>query len=143
SFKGSAQRYNYAPTSVQVGTVRHYYWCGYDKAYGNFDTDTILTQSIDTKTGHRTPVEVALRPTRGAWDKQYTCNPGVVMGSFTNPTDHRHYRIALFYVGAANAKGVHNSIGVAYSNDWTTFHKRSTPVLSPPAACAGRYGYGH
>jgi hypothetical protein len=142
SFKGSSDRYNYAPTAVQVGTVRHYYWCGYDKAYGNFDSDTILTQSIDTKTGHKTPVQVALRPTRGAWDKQYTCNPGVVMGSFTNPTDHRHYRIALFYVGAANAKGVHNSIGVAYSNDWTTFHKRSTPVLSPPAGCSAKYGYG-
>lgn len=142
SFKGSSDRYNYAPTAVQVGTVRHYYWCGYDKAYGNVDSDTILTQSIDTRTGHKTPVEVALRPTRGAWDSRYTCNPGVVMGSFTNPADHRHYRIALFYVGAANAQGVHNSIGVAYSNDWTTFRKRSTPVLSPPASCAGKYGYG-
>src|SRR5882757_1003890 len=70
SFKGSTDRYNYAPTVVQGGTTRHYYWCGYEKAYPGFDSDTILTQSYDTKTHHKSAVTVALTPTKGAWDRK-------------------------------------------------------------------------
>jgi hypothetical protein len=147
SFKGTTDVYNYAPTVVQSGTTRHYYWCGYDEAYPGFDSDTILTQTYDTQTHQKSAVSVVLRPTAGAWDKHYTCNPSVVMGTFVNPTDGKTYHIALYYVGNANSEGIHNSIGVAYSNDWHTFHKQATPVLSPPASCSGlsgdaKYGYG-
>jgi hypothetical protein len=147
SFKGTTDIYNYSPTVVQSGTTRHYFWCGYDEAYSGFDSDTILTQSYDTATHEKSAVSVVLRPTQGAWDKEYTCNPSVVMGHFTNPTDGKSYDIALYYVGASNGSGVHNSIGVAYSNDWHTFVKRSTPVLSPPSDCvnsdgSAKYGYG-
>lgn len=146
TFKGTSDRYNYAPTVVQSGTTRHYYWCGYDFAYAGHDSDTILTESYDTKTHKTSAVSVALAPSQGKWDYGNTCNPSVVMGRFVNPIgDGTTYSIALYYVGSTGT--THNSIGVAYSNDWHTFHKRPTPVLSPPAGCSSlpgdaKYGYG-
>jgi hypothetical protein len=141
TFKGTRELYNYAPTVVQSGTTRHYYWCGYDFAYAGHDSDTILTQSYDTRTHEKSAVSVALAPTKGRWDYGNTCNPSVVMGKFENPLgDGKTYDIALYYVGSTG--GSHNSIGVAYSTDWHTFRKRATPVLSPPTDCADSYGYG-
>jgi len=152
-FKGTSEIYNYAPTAVQGGKPgsvrRHYYWCGYDKGYSGHDSDTILTQSYDPKTRTMSALSVALTPSRGSWDSGNVCNPSVVMGTFKNPIgDGKTYSIALYYAGSTG--GNHNSIGVAYSNDWHTFHKRATPLLSPPAppACTKpktgtpKYGYG-
>ena len=64
SFKGSTDVYNYSPTVVQSGTVRHYFWCGYDEAWLGFDTDTVLTKSYDTATHETSAVSVVLRPGR-------------------------------------------------------------------------------
>jgi hypothetical protein len=131
---------------------------------GGVHTDNIYYRSYDTATHQwqqSEPQEV-MWPSSDAkygsaaqnyWDSAFTCNPSVITGNFT--FDGTTYHQALYYVGARCEYvggdhpincGIHNSIGVAFTNDWVHFTRYADangvpqPVLKWP--CAYGYGYG-
>ncbi|MBO0880373.1 MAG: hypothetical protein J2P17_08485 [Mycobacterium sp.] len=128
-------------------------------------TDNIYYRSYDTATHQwqqSEPQEVMwpssdLRYGSAAqnyWDSSYTCNPSVITGNFT--FKGTTYHTALYYVGARCVYvggdqdpwncGIHNSIGVAFTNDWVHFTRYTDangvpqPVLKWP--CTYGFGYG-
>jgi hypothetical protein len=92
------------------------------------ETDTILYESIDVTTHQMIGPEVVLAETPGAWDSEYTCNPHVIRGVFTNPLgDGQVYTFAMYYVGTK--VGTNNSIGAAFSVDGLIWKKFPSPVI--------------
>ena len=129
---GRAGRWDYTPSVIQTGDVQQFWWCGSapNPAKLSQDTDAILYESIDVRTGERHGPFIAFAETPGAWDSAYTCNPRVVKGAFGNPLgDGQSYSYALYYVGTANVAGTENSIGVAFSNDGRSWKKYPSPVI--------------
>jgi hypothetical protein len=138
---GRAGRYDYTPSVIQTGHVQQFWWCGNapNPAKSSQDTDTILYESIDLITGQQVGPLVALAETPGAWDAQYTCNPEVVQGKFSNPLgDGQTYTYALYYVGTDNVAGTANGIGVAFSDDGISWKKYPSPVI--PTTNPNGYG---
>lgn len=131
--------YDYTPSVIQTGNLRQFWWCGLgaNPLLNSQRTDTILYESIDTVTGQIIGPKIVLAETPGAWDSEFTCNPHVIRGQFTNPLgDGLTYSYAMYYVGTE--KGTNNSIGVAFSNDgmeWKKFPKPIVPSTYP-------FGYG-
>jgi len=132
--------YDYSPTMVQSGDIQEYYWCGYGPAHAKATDDPRIVSASDViyhatynvKTHVKTAPIPVLTETPDTWDERWVCNLSVVMG-FAPFGDGQTYAAALYYVGSSTKLGTHNSIGVAFTNDWTHFRKWSAPVLSPPA----------
>lgn len=136
---GRYGRYDYSPSVYQSGTLQQFWWCGraQNPALSSQDTDAILYESIDTHTHQTVGPKVVLAETPGAWDAQYTCNPHVIRGVFTNPLgDGKVYSYAMYYVGIK--LGTNNSIGAAFSNDGIVWKKYPTPVI--PSISPSGYG---
>jgi hypothetical protein len=162
--QGTVQHYYWCGYGTHPSAT--YTLTGDGKTYtgGGGRTDNIYYRSYDTATHQwqqSAPQEV-MWPSADAkygsaaqnyWDSAFTCNPSVITGNFSY--DGTVYHQALYYVGArceyvggtnpVNC-GIHNSIGVAFTNDWVHFTRYADangvprPVLSWP--CAYGYGYG-
>ncbi|QNE16721.1 hypothetical protein F1D05_00915 [Kribbella qitaiheensis] len=135
--------YDYTPTVIQQGSVQRIWWCGQAANPSNpsQNTDAILYATYDTATGAQSTPVAVLGPTAGAWDHVFTCNPGVVGGTFSNPLgDGITYHLAMYYVGTAEPDGSANSIGVAFSNDGVTWKKDPSPVVTAANPTPGAYG---
>lgn len=129
---GRPYLYDYSSSVIQDGTVRKFWWCGQGQnpVVSSQFTDTILYESIDSATGQQVGPKVVLAETPNAWDSAYTCNPHVVLGTFTNPLgDGVTYTYALYYVGTSETEYTNNSIGVAFSNDGISWKKYPSPAI--------------
>jgi hypothetical protein len=138
---GRIAKYDYSPSVIQTGEVRQFWWCGSarnpDKQ--SQDSDAIIYESVNLATGETVGPLTVLAETPGGWDSQYTCNPKVIEGTFSNPLgDGQNYTYALYYVGVSYVSN--NNIGVAFSNDGIAWKKYPKPVIS--AASPNGYGVG-
>jgi hypothetical protein len=127
---GRLGRYDYSPSIIQTGNVRQFWWCGIARNPTNSsqETDAILYESMDMTTLKATAPVTVLAETKGAWDAEFTCNPKVIGGTFTNPLgDGVTYKYALYYVGINQLSN--NNIGVAFSLDGISFKKYPQPVI--------------
>lgn len=139
--------YDYAPSVIQNGTLRQYWWCG----LGNIDGqtrqgDVIFYRTYNSGTGAWSATTRVLQPATGTWDGENICDPSVVRGNFSyNGTTYSHamYYTALNTLVATNnpAYNAFNRIGVAFSNNGTTWVKYPNPVIAPVGS-AGVYGAG-
>jgi hypothetical protein len=144
--------YNYSPSVIQTGNIQQFWWCGQapNPANPSQNTDTIQYYSVNLQTQATVGPETVLAETPGTWDSQYTCNPKVVKGTFTNPLGNGlTYTYALYYVATDNFIGMPNqgdpnSIGVAFSNDGINWTKYPNPVITYSAQdkANGWYGVG-
>jgi hypothetical protein len=138
---GTPGDYNYSPSVMQIGNVQYFYWCsaGTNPNDSSQYSDTIKYESINLSTGATVGPEIVLAETPGTWDSEFTCNPKVVTGQFTNPLGNgTNYTEALYYVAT---NGGANSIGVAFSNDGVTWAKYPNPVIAYNPNDTG-YGVG-
>ena len=141
AFLGRAGRYDYSPSALQTGNVQQFWWCGQARnpEKSSQDSDSIQYASTDLTTHQVTLPQTVLAETPGTWDAQFTCNPKVVRGTFTNPlADGQTYTYAMYYVATAYDNGESNAIGVAFSNDGIQWKKYPEPVIRPTAPT----GYG-
>ncbi len=137
--------YDYAPSIIQSGALRQYWWCGYGPVPGGVpsggtSSDVIYYRTYDSSTGQYSPIQEVLTPTNAAWDAEYTCDPSVIEGHFTDPENGRSYTYALYYSGTNVA--YNGRIGVAFSNDGVTWVKYSQPVIFPAVYPTPLYGAG-
>jgi hypothetical protein len=129
---GRGGYWNYSPSVIQTGDVQQFWWCGTGKnpADPSQISDSILYESINTRTQVRQGPFVVLAETPGSWDAEYTCNPRVIGGTFVNPLgDGETFTYEMFYVGTPD--GISNSIGAAFSNDGIKWAKYPDPVILP------------
>lgn len=128
------QGYNYAPSIINTGGTTDVWWCGQGL------TDVIYHRTATG--GGLGPVQQVLFP-RQTWNRQYTCDPSVIKGNFTNPQDGGHYQFIMYYSGADNQPGWNNQLGLAYSNDginWVDWQGDS--ILKPIGNASDNYGLG-
>jgi hypothetical protein len=128
---------------MQSGNVRQFWWCGQgvNPNDQSQNTDVILYGSINLTTKQTYGPVTVLAETPGAWDSEYTCNPKVIGGTFTNPLgDGQTFRYAMYYVGTASPGGIANSIGVAFSKDGINWRKYPHPVIA--STSESNYGVG-
>jgi hypothetical protein len=139
---GNVGRVNYSPSVIENEGTRHFWWCssGVNPADHSQNTDAIFYQSVNVKTlQHNGPPILVLAESPGKWDSAYTCNPKVIAGRFKNPLgDGQTYPYAMYYVATGSATGLHNSIGVAFSNDGIYWRKYPQPVIH----YTSEHGYG-
>lgn len=132
TFVGRAGRYDYSPSVIQTGDQVQIWWCGMGKNPENpdQDSDSILYETVDTKTSRKSHPQIVLAETPGTWDRVFTCNPRVIRGSFRDPLgDGKTYTYAMYYVATASGAGLQNNIGVAFSNDGVHWHKYQHPLI--------------
>lgn len=134
--------YDYAPSVINEGSLQKYWWCGYGPAPAhpgrpNF-ADTIYYRAYDGSTGTWSAIQQVLTPTSGTWDAKHTCDPSVVKGNFAY--NGANYAYAMYYT--ATDTDTNNRVGVAFSNNGTTWVKRPTPVIFPRNATQAQTSYG-
>lgn len=135
--------YDYAPSIIQEGNIRKYWWCGEGTVPGtSFVTDVIYYRTHDASTNSWTPIVQVLAPTVGSWDGHFLCDPSVIRGQFTNPENAQTYSYAMYYTATDNTAGLNNRIGVAFSNNGTSWVKFSQPVIYPANSPTTTYGAG-
>jgi hypothetical protein len=140
---GRPAAYDYSPSVIQSGNILQIWWCGLapNPNKGSQVSDAILYATVDRTTGTTSKWQAVMGETPGAWDSMYTCNPRVVAGSFANPLgDGATYSYAMYYVATGLRNGLHNSIGVAFSNDGVHWKKYPQPVIV--ASTQVNYGLG-
>ena len=143
SIAGRAGVYDYSPSVMQSGNLQQSWWCGANDNPNAREqlSDTIQYQSIDLSTHKRSEPVTVLTETPGEWDSTYTCNPKVIMGSFTNPLGNgQNFTYAMYYVGLSSAANTNNFIGVAFSKDGISWKKYPNPIIAPETSDG--YGVG-
>jgi hypothetical protein len=113
------------------------WWCG--PYYG----DAIYYSEL-TSSGWTSP-QVVMTTSSSGWDSFHVCDPTVVEGNFT--ADGYSWDYAMYYTGSTTEDGTdnefNNHVGVAFSNDGTSWHKYSAnPVIHPKGDASGSYGAG-
>lgn len=148
--------YNYAPSVIQTGTTRQYWWCGQGtNPLTGVMTDTIFYRSYNTSTGVYAPITMVLYPSAGPnmWDEAYTCDPSVIKGAFVDPDNATTYSYAMYYTATdrgphgidagTSLDGTNNRVGIAYSNDGVHWVKYSAnPIIYPQVYPTNAYGAG-
>ncbi len=140
---GRAGAYDYSPSVIQTGDVQQFWWCGsgVNPTNPSQASDAILYETINASTHQTFGPVIVLAETAGSWDSEYTCNPRVVRGTFTNPLGNgQNYSYEMFYVATADADGANNSIGGAFSIDGAQWDKYPTPLI--PSTSTTGYGVG-
>jgi hypothetical protein len=136
--------YNYSPSIIQTGNERQVWWCGEspNPAESRRNADAIIYESMNLVTAHANgSPQMVMAETPNSWDSAFSCNPKVVAGTFSNPLGDGHsYQYAMYYVGTAKLSGLANSIGVAFSNDGTSWKKYPEPVIQTTSS--ETYGLG-
>jgi hypothetical protein len=135
--------YDYAPSSLRpAGSNTVYnFWCGYgSRPGGNGDVIYFQTYPAPGTSGSPGPVTKVLTPTAGAWDLYHDCDPSIVSGTFTYAGTS--YAYALYYTGSNTANGGQSQIGVAFSNNLTTWVKYPNPIVTPIIYSSSEYGAG-
>jgi hypothetical protein len=143
-FLDRAGKYDAYPSHLFIDGVHHLWFCGFSTNGPDGVIDGIF---YTFKTGNlgaggwSTPVEVFNRTT-SPWAEHHVCDPSVVLGDFLY--NGLHYRFALYYTADDNSSpfGVNNQIGLAFSNDGTTWVAHPTPVLTTTNAFNATYGVG-
>jgi len=135
--------YNYAPSVIQEENTQKFWWCGQGTVPGtSFTTDVIYNNSYNFKTGEWSEPAMVLWPSLGKWDSQYTCDPSVIQGTFSNPKENgKNYSYAMYYGGTDDISG-NCRVGLAYSNDGVTWVKYGKPVIYPQSYPTSSYGAG-
>lgn len=137
--------YNYAPSMFQDGNIQKFWWCGYDPNIPGTGKpgDVIYYTSVDLSTQTWSATQEVLRPTAGSWDSAFTCDPSVIVGSFTVPGIGGPYSYAMYYGATDRADGTNNRVGVAFSNDGINWVKYGgNPVFFPQTYPTSGYGAG-
>lgn len=160
--------YNYGASVIQVGSTRHYFWCGpYSQFasgvnYPPYDRDNILYAAFDVnQNAWVTGVEVVLTPSienPQLWDSAHTCDPSVVVGPW-NYGGVTHDWV-LYYTGASMAHSGagsqqsevnNNKIGVAFLKrdpagnaltKWKVVRASGNPVIKGYAGSDAEYSAG-
>jgi hypothetical protein len=96
--------YAYSASEIDQGTYLKFWWCGggYVSGYSG-TTDVIYYRSYNTSTSQWSAISQVISPVVGSWEFNYgsgTCNPTVVMGTFT-PGGGNTYSYALYYTAAS------------------------------------------
>jgi hypothetical protein len=126
--------YDYAPTVMWGdGVTMKMWWCGTEGG-----GDVIYYSELDG--GSWSSPVVVLTPSTSAWDEYHVCDPSVVEGDFT--ADGTSWSYAMYYAGADDAVGTDTHVGVAFSNDGTSWQKYSGNPLIHPETHDGGYGAG-
>lgn len=129
---GNIGRYNYSPSVIQANEMRYVWWCsqGTNPADNSQLSDAIFYESVNMTTLEAHGPFLVLAETPDTWDGWYACNPKVIGGLFRNPLgDGKTYSYAMYYVATGLATALHNSIGVAFSNDGINWRKYPEPVI--------------
>jgi len=132
---GGDGQWDYAPTvMIGDGSTIKMWWCGENSD----STDSIYYSELESS-GWTSPQEV-MSPSSNDWDSNHVCDPSVVKGNFT--ADGSSWDYAMYYTGTKKAE-TENSIGVAFSNDRTSWHKYSgNPVITAENDDTDKYGAG-
>ena len=146
--------YDYGASIIQIGSVRQYWWCSPGPVNGGA-SDTIKYRTYNLTTGVYSAIQTVLAPdpTVATWDKSYICDPSVIKGAFTDPSNGAKYTYAMYYTATdrgpgstysgTTLDGTNNRIGIAYSNDGTTWSRYSAnPVIYPAVFPTDTYGAG-
>ncbi len=133
----SHSNYDYAPSPMFDGSTIKVWWCGYDATDpGNGDA---IFYAEDSGSGWSAPRMVLTKSPTG-WDSTHTCDPSVVKGSFSY--NGASYTYAMYYSGTDQCCA-NTRIGVAFSNDGTTWVKdAANPIISPAGGTTTGYGAG-
>lgn len=145
---GRANEYDAYPAHIfDTSAGRHrIWWCG----YGSTESDAIFYSSKAGQLGPggwTSPSEVFTQDQAG-WTTRHTCDPSVVKSSFSYAGSS--YSWALFYTGwwtsgcppETTCLSGRNAIGVAYSNNGTSWTPYSNPVLKGDPSVITNYGAG-
>ena len=133
-------RYDYGPSTIQVGSTLQIWWCGGDT--DTRTTDNIYYRQIDVASQTYGPIISVLKPTPGTWDQAFVCDPTVIRGDWQYPPNSgNHYSYYMSYTGTANASGTSNGMGVAYSNDGINWVKYPGSIFSSTTG-SSTYGVG-
>lgn len=120
----SRSDYDYAP-SVMIGDgpLIKMWWGG-----GTGSGDGIYYSTLSSN-GWAAPTLVMQKSGSG-WDSQHVCDPSVIKGNFSyNGTS---YSYAMYYTGTYDSIGYDSHVGVAFSNNGTSWVKcSSNPILHP------------
>ena len=124
-----------------VDGVHHMWWCSQIQ-HGTY-LDSIWhsqkTTALSLTSGWSTPTKV-LDHTQIAWTDSLVCDPTVVLGHFSfggNP-----YRFAMYFTALQNGSTENNAVGVAFSNNGTSWTARASEVILPDNPFDGSYGAG-
>jgi len=120
----SRSDYDYAP-SVMIGDGSQIkmWWGG-----GTGAGDGIYYSTLSGG-GWSTPLLVMQKSASG-WDGQHVCDPSVIKGSFIY--SGTTYSYAMYYTATYDSIGYDSHVGVAFSNNGTTWVKNAAnPILSP------------
>lgn len=132
--------YSYAPSSIYGYPYEYHFYCG--NSISNKTIDNIIFRKYfwNGSVWQVISESSVLAPTIGMWDKIHVCDPSVVQGSFK--LDNISYSYAMFYTGSAdpNSNGTENEIGVAFSNNLTTWKKFPFQIIKKN--CTSCWGVG-
>lgn len=127
--------FDYAPSVMYGDGSEIKMWWG-----GGTGSGDGIYYSTNSSSGWSTPVKVMEKSASG-WDNYHTCDPSVIKGSFN--VNGTTYAYAMYYTGTYDAVGYDSHIGVAFSNDGTTWTKyASNPVIDPTGSATSQYGAG-
>ncbi|HEY0828528.1 MAG TPA: hypothetical protein VGE40_10565, partial [Bacilli bacterium] len=130
---GSGFSYDYAPSVIVEGSSTKIWWCG----RGSTGNDVVWYSEKIGSGSFSTPSTV-LSPSQ-TWESTHTCDPSVIKGSFT--MGGNSYTYAMYY-GAADATNMSTKIGVAFSNNGTSWTKYSANPIISNADSIYDYGIG-
>lgn len=126
--------FDYAPSVMYGDGSQIKMWWG-----GGTGSGDGIYYSTASSSGWSSPVKVMQKSSSG-WDSYHTCDPSVIKGSFR--INGTNYSYAMYYTGSNNAVGYNSRIGVAFSNNGTSWTKYGTPVINSTENADGQYGVG-
>lgn len=137
--------YRYCPAAVEVGGVRHVFYCRNKDAYSVVD---YIYHAVPSPSGALAGETVVLAPADSvgaAWDSYHVCDPSVIAGRFWY--GGRYYRYMMAYLGVKGrpgdassdgAKCVNNKVGLAVSDSldggWTRMGADCVVKTATPAS---------
>lgn len=131
-----ANRWDGYPAHLFYGGKHHVWWCSQGS---NFQDAIYYAHKSGAlgPGGWSSPVQV-LAHAQVPWATNHTCDPSVIRGTFSY--NGQSYSHALYFT-ADNAGGTDNSVGVAFSNNGTSWISYPTAVV-PYTGPVGLYGAG-
>lgn len=141
-FVPTANKYNYCPVGMQIGSDLYVAYC--TNKTGGVISDNIGMRIVnDNGVSKETRI---LSPTKNTWDAVDVCDPSIVAGNFNY--NGEHYTFLMAYLGCDTVDCQKNQIGFAVSNSLTSGWIKCdaiNPVVShnyDPSQAAFQWGVG-
>lgn len=134
-------KYDAYPTHLFIDGVHHVWWCSNSNETADDGIFLATKASSLGPNGWSTPEEL-FNHTDSPWATHHVCDPSVLKARFLYGGNE--YAYALYYTAddASRPEGVNNSIGVAFSNNLTSWVAHSEAVILPDNGFEGNYGAG-